>query len=298
MKSLTKERGIAMKANVLKLVSVITLVIILALVSGCFIFEDVEQPTTATAGSQIQAHLTLSNDGPADINPKYGIIGLMIPDDWQIDSVYYSGAYGTGFCTYLNPDSCDGNPGGAVDYRWAARIDTVYPADTLMHWIVYQSNQSYTSSADTNNIDYVDLYIDFIVGDLNGTYDIGYFNSNAGLDFTDSTYYAASLNHTIEVTGGTAVEENGIVDSYFLSQNYPNPFNPTTTISYTLENNTNVVLTVFDVLGRKINELVNGAQVAGNHSVNFSAENLSTGIYFYELRTQSFTDIRKMVYMK
>lgn len=79
----------------------------------------------------------------------------------------------------------------------------------------------------------------------------------------------------------------GIVDvpkEFGLSQNYPNPFNPSTTISYALPEASDVSIDVFNVLGRKVGSLVNQRKTAGNHTVQFQADNLSSGIYFYTLR--------------
>ncbi|MCP4633508.1 MAG: T9SS type A sorting domain-containing protein [candidate division Zixibacteria bacterium] len=83
-----------------------------------------------------------------------------------------------------------------------------------------------------------------------------------------------------------------------LWQNFPNPFNAQTTISYTLENNTNVELGVYDILGRKVAELVNGNRTPGKHIVSFEGSQYSSGIYFYRLLTDGENFTRKMVLLK
>ncbi|MEX2363812.1 MAG: phosphodiester glycosidase family protein, partial [Balneolaceae bacterium] len=83
-----------------------------------------------------------------------------------------------------------------------------------------------------------------------------------------------------------------------LSQNYPNPFNPTTQISFSLPAAENVSLNVFDVLGRKVATLVESRLGAGNHTYRFDAENLSSGIYLYQLKTGKSTLSRKMMLIK
>ena len=83
-----------------------------------------------------------------------------------------------------------------------------------------------------------------------------------------------------------------------LAQNYPNPFNPTTNISYNLERKNKVRLTVYDLLGREIAVLVNGTQEAGLHSVQFNAENLPSGIYFYKLQSAQGNITKKMSLLK
>ncbi|MEN8194684.1 MAG: T9SS type A sorting domain-containing protein [Bacteroidota bacterium] len=89
---------------------------------------------------------------------------------------------------------------------------------------------------------------------------------------------------------------------YKLYQNYPNPFNPSTRISYTVGSNDHtsefVSLKIFDILGREVAELVNEIQSSGNYSIDFSDNNLSSGIYFYELKTDQFHQIKKMILEK
>lgn len=85
--------------------------------------------------------------------------------------------------------------------------------------------------------------------------------------------------------------------------NYPNPFNPETTISYSIKDNGNVSLDVFNLLGQKVTTLVNENQKAGEHSVvwngtDSSGKNVSSGVYFYRLNTQGMTKTEKMVLMK
>ncbi len=75
----------------------------------------------------------------------------------------------------------------------------------------------------------------------------------------------------------------GTVDRYELHQNYPNPFNPETTISYTITHDADVKITVFDITGKEVVSLVEKKQGRGSHTVNFNAEYLTSGIYFYKL---------------
>jgi endonuclease/exonuclease/phosphatase family metal-dependent hydrolase len=88
--------------------------------------------------------------------------------------------------------------------------------------------------------------------------------------------------------------------AFALNQNYPNPFNPTTVISYQLPKSASVKLRVFDVLGRTAATLVNARQNAGFYSVtlNAAAYNLSSGVYFYRLEAESFTETKKMLLLK
>ena len=86
---------------------------------------------------------------------------------------------------------------------------------------------------------------------------------------------------------------------YALEQNYPNPFNPSTVIEFSLpENVGNVKLTIYNVLGEKVAELVNTSLIAGKYSYQWNASNVATGMYIYELRTNKFVSVKKMILMK
>jgi len=86
--------------------------------------------------------------------------------------------------------------------------------------------------------------------------------------------------------------------NYDLKQNYPNPFNPVTKIEYSLPQKTFVTLTVFDVLGNKVRNLVNKVKIQGVHEVEFNSMNISSGIYFYSLITNKKTITKKMIVLK
>ncbi|MBX7042616.1 MAG: T9SS type A sorting domain-containing protein [Ignavibacteria bacterium] len=87
-------------------------------------------------------------------------------------------------------------------------------------------------------------------------------------------------------------------ESYFGASNSPNPFNSSTTIKYTLPSSTHVNLSVYDRLGRLLGEIVNESQESGEHSVDFTAEDLPSGIYFYRIKTPERTEVRKMILSK
>ena len=86
--------------------------------------------------------------------------------------------------------------------------------------------------------------------------------------------------------------------SFELKQNYPNPFNPVTTIGYKIAKSGNVKLSVFDVTGREVAVLVNDVKPAGAYSISFNATNLSSGIYFYKLSANGFSDVKRMILVK
>lgn len=88
------------------------------------------------------------------------------------------------------------------------------------------------------------------------------------------------------------------VTSFVLDQNYPNPFNPTTKISWQSPVSSRQILKVYDILGNEIATLVDEYKEAGRYEVGFDATNLPSGIYFYKLQSNNFSDVKKMVLMR
>ncbi len=91
---------------------------------------------------------------------------------------------------------------------------------------------------------------------------------------------------------------NSVADKFELRQNYPNPFNPTTKISFNVPKNSYVNLRVFDIMGREVDKLVSQNMTAGNYSVQFDGKNLSSGVYFYKLESENFSEVKKMSLIK
>ena len=116
---------------------------------------------------------------------------------------------------------------------------------------------------------------------------------------TASSWAGADLvrinaNHNVTSVSGKQLQP----DIFALAQNYPNPFNPSTDISYTLKSSGQVRLSVYDILGREVAVLVNDIQAAGQHDVKFSANHLSSGIYFYKLQQANEVITKKMMLLK
>jgi len=89
-----------------------------------------------------------------------------------------------------------------------------------------------------------------------------------------------------------------IPESYYLSQNYPNPFNPSTTIKFSIPEAGLVKLTVFDVTGKEVSQIVNENLAAGSYSYSLNAPNLASGVYFYMLKANDDVQIKKMTLIK
>jgi len=103
---------------------------------------------------------------------------------------------------------------------------------------------------------------------------------------------------TADKVTGTGSSKNSIIRSFALKQNYPNPFNPSTTIIYSLKQDENITLKVYNILGKVVANLFNGNQKAGTYNVTFNASNMSSGVYFYQLKAGNFISTKKMVLLK
>ncbi|MBL8017243.1 MAG: T9SS type A sorting domain-containing protein [Ignavibacteria bacterium] len=108
-----------------------------------------------------------------------------------------------------------------------------------------------------------------------------------------SVYYNAE-----QLVTGIQPVGSSIPEKFELKQNYPNPFNPETNISFSVPHPGSVKLAVFDLLGREVAVLVNEDLKAGVYKVNFNASVLSTGVYFYRIETNGFSEVKKMMLVK
>ena len=143
-------------------------------------------------------------------------------------------------------------------------------------------------------------------GSNNGTINFSYDHNNSASRIGTITITAAGISGSPKVVEvrqnelATYVEtlNMGIPDEFKLEQNYPNPFNPSTKIRYGLPKESNVVLTVHNILGEEVARLVDGYQNAGYYEANFAATNLSSGIYVYRISAGNYIQIKKMLLMK
>jgi len=124
------------------------------------------------------------------------------------------------------------------------------------------------------------------------------------------TGWIAAYTSLLHTTDGGSVGINLITtevpSSYSLSQNYPNPFNPTTKIKFDIPSgfpigafgNDNVVLKVFDITGKEVATLVNEQLAPGTYTVDFDGTNFPSGVYFYQLRINNFSETKKLTLLK
>ncbi len=187
---------------------------------------------------------------------------------------------------------------------------------------------------DNDNINFTVRLIDASSGEVIGSYDNVTFTKNEAGQYKNIAYKvntegmsSRTVKLQIRISDNLASPEYGLakiyssetllnkpateeiplegtlaVTKYELAQNYPNPFNPSTTIRFSVPNErgktANVNLSVYNVLGQRVTELVNKALPSGNYEVKFNASGLSSGVYYYRLRSGNFVETKKMILLK
>ena len=120
--------------------------------------------------------------------------------------------------------------------------------------------------------------------------------SDPGKLYTVYTSAAGTWSYSFLSTG--AGRTDVVPFAFDLQQNFPNPFNPSTTIPFSIKQNTFVSLKVFDIVGREVATILNGDMKAGNYTRQWNASGLSAGIYFYRLSAGKFIETKKLILLK
>jgi len=126
------------------------------------------------------------------------------------------------------------------------------------------------------------------------------FNVSAGVYNYDCGVHGTSMSGSITVQTPSAVgaHNEAVTKDFELGQNFPNPFNSRTNLQFSVPYETNLKITVWDVLGKQAAVAFAGRVSAGQHVVNFDAGELTAGLYYYRLETPAATLTRKMLYLK
>jgi hypothetical protein len=194
-----------------KTISFFAMALLAIALSGCFVIILVIQPGTAMIGEAIVVELDVEFSDE-DTNPKCGLVGIMLPNNWTVDLVYFTpviGTVGPDTCVFLDPDSADCNP-SLIDTHWADSLEARWPSGPDMEWRMYQSLQAWAKTgSDTWS---VDLTIEMTVAGPEGDFNLSYFVTNAGGELTPTPYtttgfwYDISEGHPITVAGVIPVE--------------------------------------------------------------------------------------------
>jgi hypothetical protein len=230
-------------------------------------------------------------NGPVSWNglsPKMGTYGAVVSDVWMSTGGENSYALGSNLQTPSNA------VGGAGTYDFAISVTPAAGMNQVRYSL--SNGTSYVFSSGTTDNGSAITKFNSIIFALNKS------TSTTALKLTNVKVDTGTVNGIVL----TAVESSGgaIPKVYALNQNYPNPFNPSTTIRYDLPFASRVTLTVYDILGRVVTQLVNETQRASSYSVQWNASNLSSGVYFYRINARSedgsktFTSVKKLLLMK
>lgn len=238
-------------------------------VSGSEIAWDLEGASSATPQQTQFLRTYLKAKFVADDANIYGITG--------IDSTAFAGL-GFGFGIVSN-----GSP-YLEDYPDI--IDTIGGSIPILRYnVVSTAGIAYSGSFNNSPNEGQLVYLAFSFETIN-------------LAAERSNVMTAALKYFGLIPPSGIEDDNFVPEIFSLSQNFPNPFNPTTKIKYEIASKEKVELKVFDILGNEIIELVNDFKNPGKYEVAFSGNNLSSGIYFYKLVTESFSQVKKMILLK
>jgi Tol biopolymer transport system component len=197
--------------------------------------------------------------------------------------------------------------GGDEIFIWHRVLDTLYqitdntpvskewspewsPFINSPNWPTLSQNTAQIISGDTVSIE---IYIDASTLSFSRhTASVTIYNAT-----NNNPLVAVPINLFYSQASGVQVEGE-LPRTYSLEQNFPNPFNPSTKIKYSIPQSSNVVIKVFDILGNEIETLVNEEITAGKYELTWYAENLPSGVYFYQLTAGDFVETKKMILLK
>ena len=176
--------------------------------------------------------------------------------------------------------------------------------DVVLNWTTASelNNQGFEieQSFDNENFSRVGFVPGFGSTTESKTYSFKISDAPIGIQY----YRLKQIDFDGTITHYNSVEIDGpVVSEFALYQNHPNPFNPSTNISFSIPVESNVRITLFNMLGQEVAQLVNSDFQAGNHKIEFNAQNISTGAYIYTLEAQgvngkSFASTKKMILLK
>jgi hypothetical protein len=179
---------------------------------------------------------------------------------------------------------------GPGTYDFSIKIQPRGNGSNDVAFSLVKSDNSYTFSVAQN-----DNHDPLVGNAFNGIA----FALNSWTGSTTTAMYVQDVKVSLQTITGVEEDANAEIPiQYALDQNYPNPFNPTTTIGFALPMSGDVQLSVYDILGRKVVDLVNSNLPAGYHTVNFDASSLASGVYLYRITAGNFISVKKLMLLK
>jgi photosystem II stability/assembly factor-like uncharacterized protein len=298
-------------------------------------FSDSDNGTAVGIGWGGMAILTTS-DGGTNWLSKYFGVGSLLRSVFYIDS-NTGWAVGGGGNGALIIKTTDGGEHWVLQVvgGYYGELNTVYFTDNNTGWAAGNSgvilkttdggeHWNYTPGLSTNcsSLILTDNYTGWIVGDggkifkttnggeqwilqqsgvVSNLRSVYFIDSNTGWVVGDNGIILHTTNGGVSFVG----DESNHTSFFDLLQNYPNPFNPSTKISYSIPEYSNVTIKIFDILGNEIETLVNEEKPAGTYEISWYAANPPSGVYFYQLKATpsggqagSFVETKKMLLLK
>ena len=235
-------------------------------------------------------------------------LGITEASDWLASFANSISADGLTIAGMAYPPS-----GGPIAY--VVKIDSPVPVELTSFSGFYDKNKvtlGWITSSELNNQGFDVERASSLTSPLQEWKKIGFVSGNGTTTETNSyqfidnsissnKYYyrlkQVDFDGTFEYSNVVEVDINTVAE-FSLNQNYPNPFNPSTKISFTLPQTANVKLSVFNLLGEKVAELVNEVKSSGFYEVDFNGTDLTSGMYLYRLEAGEFVSTRKMTLIK
>jgi hypothetical protein len=205
------------------------------------------------------------------------------------------GAYISGSYAYIADWSSGLRILNVID-PYSPILTASYNTSGLAQGVFVSGSNAYAAEADSG------VQVINIADPTNPVFAGGYDTQGLASDIyvSDGYIYVADITSLMILRfTPTGIEENdNLPNEFSLSHNYPNPFNPSTTIQYSLPEQSLVTIDIFDILGRRVETLAEGIKPAGNHQAVWDASNKSSGIYFYRIKAGDKAETKKMMLIK
>ncbi|MBS1493409.1 MAG: T9SS type A sorting domain-containing protein [Bacteroidetes bacterium] len=263
------------------------------------------------------ATLDASGNYVATVTGTQDLYGVIFPND--ITEEDYVASYYPGWLDFESADAISTNEAvnGVIDYDWGAvgkeiverpsgaetysvsgKINALTPlSQDLIPMVYLMSGENVIASAPVGTDGRYTLST-FAKGNYEVFTSIpGFASQTKNVDLGTTR---GDINFNLDVYRGESVTSpvNSIADKFTLNQNYPNPFNPTTNINFTIPTTGIVKLTVYNSLGKEVSKLVNDLMEPGTYDIQFNAQNLASGIYYYTLQVGNNVVTKKMNLIK
>ena len=221
--------------------------------------------------------------------------GKMLDKDNIIITAWYPAVYAVGYLLSSTDGGTNWSKYGNSYQTFDFGIQDAYILNKDSIWLTTESNKVYTTTNGGNTWDTLGIQLNMFSFFSNyQAYGLG----EKYLYYSDDGWRTYNLIDSI-ITGINASNETNITPhSIILNQNYPNPFNPITTISFEIPEKEIVELSIYNILGQKIETLLYKELNKGKHEIIFNAEELTSGIYFYQILTYNYQETRKCIFLK